>query len=71
LADDLIRCGQLEGMTRRQVRRLLGSPDERDRRSFSWEVGPERDSFFRIDSEYFEVSFDREGRFRRASFYQG
>jgi hypothetical protein len=58
-------------MTKRQVRRLLGRPDERDRRSLAWEVGPERASFIRIDSEYFHVSLDREGRFRAASFYQG
>jgi hypothetical protein len=71
LADDLIRCHQLEGMNERQVTRLLGHPDEPGRHVLAWDVGPERDSVFRIDDEYFEVRFDRRGRFRRASFYQG
>jgi hypothetical protein len=71
LADDLLRCRWLEGMTKRQVTRLLGRPDEPGVRALAWEVGPERDSVMRIDSEYFEVRFDRHDRFRAASFYQG
>jgi len=58
-------------MSRRAVRRLLGPPDERGRRSLAWDVGPQRDSLFRIDDEFFEVRFDRRNRFRAASFYQG
>jgi hypothetical protein len=58
-------------MDERQVTRLLGHPDERERHVLAWDVGPERDSVFRIDDEYFEVRFDRRGRFRRAIFYQG
>jgi hypothetical protein len=58
-------------MTRRQVTRLLGSPDERERHALAWDVGPERDSIFRVDDEFFEVRVDRHGRFRAASFFQG
>jgi hypothetical protein len=71
LADDLLRCHQLQGMTMHQVTRLLGRPDERDPDTLAWDVGPERDSVIRIDDEYLEVRFDRQGRFRAASFYQG
>jgi hypothetical protein len=71
LADDLLRCRQLEGMTKRQVTRLLGRPHERSAREMAWDVGPERDSVFQIDDEYFDVRFDRHDRFRAASFYQG
>jgi hypothetical protein len=71
LADDLLRCHQLQGMTTHQVTRLLGRPDERDPHALAWDVGPERDSVVRIDDEYFEVRFDRHGRFRAAGFYQG
>jgi hypothetical protein len=58
-------------MTKHQVTRLLGRPDERGARAFAWDVGPERDSVVRIDAEYSEVRFDRHDWFRAASFYQG
>jgi hypothetical protein len=71
LADDLLRCHQLEGMTRREVTRLLGPADEGDPHQLAWDVGPERDSVIRIDDEFFAVRFDRHNRFRAASFFQG
>jgi hypothetical protein len=71
LADDLIRCKQLRGLTKAQVRWLLGKPPETDPYAWYWQVGPERDSFIQVDSEYFTVEFDHRGRFRKASFSQG
>jgi hypothetical protein len=75
LSDDLIRCKQLRGKRYGRVRDLLGKPEEVDRgtrgRTAHWQVGPERGSFFQIDSEYLTVRFDRSGRFRSARFVQG
>jgi hypothetical protein len=75
LSDDLIRCGQLRGKRYARITDLLGKPEEVDRlkgvRTAYWQVGPERDSFFQLDSEYLTVRFDRNGRFRAASFTQG
>jgi hypothetical protein len=75
LSDDLIRCRQLRGKRYAQVAQLLGKPDQTDRvkgaRRAYWQVGPERDSFFQVDSESLTVRFDRHGRFRSATFTQG
>jgi hypothetical protein len=72
LADDVVRCRRiLRGKTRPAVVRLLGKPHSREPRSILYEIGPERDSFFQVDSEILEIRFDRRGVFRRASFFQG
>jgi len=75
LSDDLIRCDLLAGLTVREVTELLGKPAFRSRSHrhvyLAYEVGPERDSFFQIDSEYLSIKFTRGGIYGRASFYQG
>jgi hypothetical protein len=72
LGDELIRCKLLRRMTRADVIRLLG-PSEgiEDKRHLNYEVGPERDSFFQVDSDFLSIEFDRRGVFRRAEYYQG
>lgn len=74
LADDLIRCGQLTGLTRDGVIALLGPADvETHNRGITYldyEIGPERDSFFQIDSEVLSVQIGRTGLFIRADIYQ-
>jgi hypothetical protein len=37
----------------------------------SYFVGPQRDSFFQVDSEGLSIELDREGVVRRADFFQG
>lgn len=69
LADDILRCRQLQGMTYDQVRALLGRPDGSHgaRKTYmTWEIGPERSSFFPIDGEILTLNFDRQGRFTSA-----
>lgn len=75
LADDTLRCHLLAGFTEEEVVALLGPPDERilnDGVAFlDYIVGPERDSLFQIDPEYFSVEIGRNGRFTKAGFFQG
>lgn len=74
LADDLMRCRALRGMTYDEVRAFLGRPDLSGdaRRTFlGWEIGTERDSLFPIDPEYLTVTFTRYGRFRSAGMQSG
>lgn len=71
LADDLLRCRQLLGMPRAEVRALLGRPNlDSSRTHMSWAVGLERDSIFQVDGEVFSIAFGRDGRVRGVSFYQ-
>ena len=74
LTDDLIRCGQLVGLSRDQVTALLGPPDFRSTYQGStfldYDIGPERDSFFQIDSEVLSVEIGPSGFFTRAEIYQ-
>jgi hypothetical protein len=72
LADDLVRCKMLRGMTRQEVERLLGDDDGASGdRYLSYGIGPQRDSFFQIDDEFLSIEFDRRGIFRRADYSQG
>ncbi|MDQ3934280.1 MAG: hypothetical protein M3340_06570 [Actinomycetota bacterium] len=72
LADDIARCGLLRGMTRRQVERLLGRTDGfGDEPNLNYIIGPQRDSFFQLDSEFLSIEFRRDGTYRRAEFFQG
>lgn len=75
LADDLVRCGQLDGERYAAVRALLGRPDTteivRGRRVADWELGLERDSFFQVDNEFLSLRFDRLDRLRSLEFVQG
>lgn len=72
LADDIIRCGLLEGMTYEEVRRLLGPPDGGRKGSYlTYVLGLERDSLFQIDPELLYVGFRNNGNFGSASIYQG
>jgi hypothetical protein len=75
LADDLVRCGQLRGKTYKQIVRLLGKPHFTERRHgkphfISWDIGAERDSYFQVDDESFDIELRRDGVFRRASYSQ-
>lgn len=74
LADDLIRCGLLEGLSYRQVVRLLG-PDHRESRRhgnryLEYGLGLERDSFFQVDAESLSVKIGRDGNVRSAELVQ-
>jgi hypothetical protein len=74
LADDIMRCRALRGMSYEEVRAFLGRPDLSGdaRRTFlGWEIGTERDSLFPIDPEYLTVTFTRQGRFRSAGMQSG
>jgi hypothetical protein len=69
LADGLIACNTLEGVSVDGARKVLGRPEERDRQSLSYELGPER-SLIQIDSEYLNVAV-RNGRVVALTLYQG
>jgi hypothetical protein len=74
LADDIVRCRALRGMTYGDVRALLGRSERRadSQRTFlAWEIGPERDSLFPIDGEDLTVTFTRQGRVRSAGMQSG
>jgi len=61
-------------MTIDEVGALLGKPSEhgggRGHPYRDYSIGPERDSFFQIDSEVLSIQFTSKGIFRRASIYQ-
>jgi len=73
LADRLVECESLQGASRRQVRKLLGRPDDhvaRDRRldeegTWSYDLGTER-GWMGIDDEHLVVRFGRDERVRSA-----
>jgi hypothetical protein len=65
LADDVIRCGLLRGMSRDEIVALLGRPDPGARQRLWYQVGPER-SIFSIDSEYLVIGVERDGSFHSA-----
>jgi hypothetical protein len=75
VADDLIRCNLLDGRDKRAVKELLGGSGivstSHGRTYFDYTLGPERDSFFQIDSELLSVVFNSRGIFREATIYQG
>lgn len=75
LADDLVRCDQLQGKTYREARALLGRPSESGKqdgaRYADWILGTERDSLFQVDSEYLSLRFNAAGRLRSARLTQG
>ena len=52
-------CASLDGLRRRDVRRMVGSPSTQDGRDWVYYLGPD---FLRMDDQYMTVSFDREGR---------
>lgn len=60
-ADRLIECETLAGATKKEVRRLLGPPDESDGDVFAYFLGEER-SFFVVDGEFLDIEFSPEGR---------
>src|SRR4051812_15290452 len=68
IGDDILRCRLLRGLTRREIVRRLGRPDESERRALSYLVGPERDSFVQVDSESLVIELSGRGRFRRAEY---
>jgi hypothetical protein len=72
--DDIIRCEILKGQTYEGVVALLGKPGSDDlyrgERQLTWEIGPERDSFFQVDSDFLEVVL-RDGVVTRVEQFQG
>jgi hypothetical protein len=74
-ADDIMRCELLKGRTYEGVMALLDKPDIEDdyrgRRQLHWEIGPERDSFFQVDSDFLFVEIGRNGVVSRVEQYQG
>jgi hypothetical protein len=78
LADDFIRCDTLEGLGRREVRKLLGRPDGTGTSSqidpsagrYDYYVGPERGGYISIDVEVLAVRFGSDGAVRRVSIDQ-
>lgn len=73
IAERLVECRLLVAKTERQVRQLLGRPDERSQRrplEWSYELGPE-DSAFSVDSDFLTVTFRRSGRVKRARIFTG
>ena len=65
MVDDLIATRRLDSVTRDQLLALLGPADETDHfRNWNlvyW-LGPERNGFVRIDSEWLVIRFDAESR---------
>ena len=74
VADDLVRCEVLMGMTRREVRAMLGAPDEsgrdRGRTYFDYFIGAER-TIFVVDGEFLSVGFSARGRVDEVETYTG
>ena len=74
-ADDIMRCGVLTGKTYDDVIALLGKPGSDDlyrgERHLTWETGPERDSFFQVDSDFLFVAIGRDGIVTRLEQFQG
>jgi hypothetical protein len=54
LGRELAACGTLVGASRREVRRMLGAPDDSDARGLGYELGPDG---LGIDSEFLDVRF--------------
>jgi hypothetical protein len=73
LADDMMRCDQLTGMTAGEVITLLGEPDTESsaegRTYLDYVIGLQRDSFFQIDSENLSVVVGPDGLVRRVRMY--
>jgi hypothetical protein len=74
LADDLIRCQLLKGMSRTEVEATIGpaeEPTSEGRRTYlDYSLGLERDSILQIDGEYLEVEIERD-RVQTVGIYQG
>jgi hypothetical protein len=69
MADGLIACNTLNGVSAQEARKLLGRPDVRDREGWSYQLGPERHPM-QIDSEYLDVAVSH-GRVVAVRRYQG
>jgi hypothetical protein len=67
LADDLVRCPSLRGMSRAEFVRYLGIRAH-GKRYVQFPVGDQRNSFMQTDPEYLQIKFDEHGRFRSASY---
>jgi hypothetical protein len=70
LADDTVRCHVLDGLSRRKVVALIGTPTDHEKRTVYYAIGPERDSLFVIDDEVLIIHFDRHNLFTKAEFAQ-
>jgi hypothetical protein len=61
MADQLIACESLSGMSRSRVRALLGRPYPEDERHMYYELGAGR-AGGPLDNEFRRVQFDRRSR---------
>lgn len=67
MAEDLLRRGRLEGLTRAAVEKLLGPPTPTDRfpgAGMAYRLGLER-SYMPVDHEWLVICFDDAGRVSR------
>lgn len=69
LARKLIECDELDRRSRAEVRRMLGTPDERQGDDWSYTLGPSSGPGS-IDSAYLDVYF-RDGRVSKAERSSG
>lgn len=61
LADRIVECEILMGQTKKDVRRLLGPPDQSDSEVFAYFLGDERGAFV-VDGEFMDVEFSPDGQ---------
>jgi hypothetical protein len=61
LADVLVECQTLVGMSRAEVTRIFGPPDEHAVHHVEYLIGFERGTF-RLDGEYLDIRFDSDDR---------
>lgn len=66
-ADGLLKCNTLRGMSRAEIRKLLGPPDDKFDRSRWWEYTTGVHRGVPIDVEFLDVTFGDNGLVRDAS----
>ena len=66
-AETLDLCDLLIGKTRRELRAMLGPPDDRDADGIAYDLGPDT---WHVDDLYLDVRFT-DGRVSDTSIYQG
>lgn len=63
-ADDLVDNEKLVGLTKNEIKEILGEPDYENEHSMTYYIGFSKRHLFRIDPDYLEISF-KDGRARR------
>ena len=71
IADALVECGLLDGLSRTEVLRMLRPPNGRATAGAgdAWTLGAERG--YGVDDESLEVRYDANGRVRQVEIVQG